>query len=178
MTLVPAHDRAYPRALGLYGFTALVILAIDQATKVAARHFLPGLTNPVVLIDQVIGLLYVENRGAAFGILQNQQIVFTLIALMVTAGALYYIVFGHYKSFLEVLALGCIVSGAIGNLIDRVAFGYVTDFISTLFINFPVFNVADIAICVGCALFIYSQFQSLGHQVHGGGDVLPLDEEA
>lgn len=157
MTLAPSHDHTYPRALMVFGFTALFLLGCDQVAKVAARHALVGLNDSIVLIPQVLGLSYVENRGAAFGMLQNQQIIFVAIALVVSAGALYYIVFGHYKSILEVAALACIVSGAIGNLIDRMVFGYVTDFIATLFMHFPVFNIADMAICVGCALFVCSQ---------------------
>lgn len=152
-----ATNHTYQRSLMVFGFTALFLLGCDQAAKVAARHVLVGLNDSIVLIPQVLGLSYVENRGAAFGMLQNQQIIFVAIALLVSAGALYYIIFGHSKSILEVAALACIVSGAIGNLIDRMVFGYVTDFIATLFMRFPVFNIADMAICVGCALFVCSQ---------------------
>ena len=75
-----------------------------------------------------------------------------------------YLAFDKFSNFVEVFALSLIVSGAIGNVIDRIFHGYVTDFFSFAFINFPVFNVADIAITIGAVLFVAAVLLSPSHK--------------
>lgn len=140
----------------------VLLLVTDQLTKVWALQVLkPGPAIP--LIKQVLELFYIENRGAAFGILQNKQYVFLFIAAaIVTAIIILYPRIPDEKKYiwLRICMIG-IVSGAIGNVIDRIYRGYVVDFIFFKLIDFPVFNVADIyvtgaAILLICSmLFIY-----------------------
>lgn len=125
-----------------------------------------------VLFEGVFELHYLENRGAAFGMLQNQKILFVIIAaimLIIIAYTLIKIPRTKHYYFLEFL-LVAVASGAVGNLIDRVRLGYVVDFFYFKLIDFPIFNVADIYVSVSCVLlailllFFYKDqdFQFLG----------------
>lgn len=132
-------------------FVALGVLA-DQWTKILAVSYLKN-QKPVILIDRVFQLCYLENRGAAFGLFQNQRIIFlvnTVIILMVII-----CLYGRLpqeKRFIPLRICGIFVcAGAIGNMIDRVRFGYVVDFLYFNLIDFPIFNVADIY--VTCSVF-------------------------
>lgn len=136
---------------------SVLLIVFDQWTKYWAKT---GLKDPIPLIRGVFELQYVENRGAAFGILQNKLwlfVIFTLIMLFVL-GVLYY----HTpleKDYAWIrFALLLILSGAIGNLIDRVCRRYVVDFLYFKLIDFPVFNVADSYVVVGCCLFVLLYF--------------------
>jgi signal peptidase II len=114
------------------------------------------------LINNVFHLTYVENRGAAFGILQNRQWFFILITFIVLAVVIFYIYNKKDKlnNFL-LIALAMIVGGAIGNLIDRMIRGFVVDFFDFTLINFAVFNIADCFVVVGTILLaIYIIFES------------------
>ena len=131
----------------VWGIVCSVFLVfLDQISKYAAVRYLRG-QEPFVLIDGVFELRYLENRGAAFGILQNKQIFFvciTLIALLLIA----YIYIKKIPTerrfvWLNLVAL-LFFSGAIGNLIDRLTQNYVVDFFCFRLIDFPIFNVADI----------------------------------
>lgn len=135
--------------------TALVVLLADQASKVAVRELLRSSgTNSIPLLDGWVRITHVENRGAAFGLLQNQTIFFVIVGIIVVAG----ILFGHrlvpaHRTTLA-LCLGLQLGGATGNLIDRIRNdGSVFDFIHLP--NFPVFNVADSAIVVGVAILAF-----------------------
>ena len=109
----------------------LGLILIDQLSKVWAFSALRG-TEGIVVIPNVFELSYLENRGAAFGILQDHQIFFVLITV----------------------AAAVIMAGACGNLIDRVFRGYVVDFFYFKWIDFPVFNVADIYVTVTMILLL------------------------
>ena len=130
---------------------------IDQLTKMLAYEKLYN-KESVSIIEDILELVYVENRGAAFGILQNQQILFyvlTIIVFIVILVYIYKINFTyHYIPFFIFLIF--IFSGAVGNFIDRVKNKYVIDFIYFKPIDFPVFNFADICITIGCILLIFS----------------------
>ncbi|HIQ98731.1 MAG TPA: signal peptidase II [Candidatus Scybalocola faecavium] len=133
----------------------ILLCALDQITKRLAVHFLMG-KSPVVLWDGVFELQYVENRGAAFGIFQNQQIIFYILTLVIAALLLwFYSKIPEERKYL-LLKIPVIVcfAGAIGNFIDRVAHGYVVDFFYFKLIDFPVFNVADIYITCSAVLFL------------------------
>lgn len=131
----------------------LVVLA-DQITKQLVRSSME-LYQTIPLIDRLLELTYIHNYGAAFSILQNKQaflIAFTGLAM--TAIAIYVARERKKLPGAEIAALGLIVGGGLGNLIDRVAQGYVVDFLNIHIL--PVFNVADMAVCAGSALLVYS----------------------
>ena len=125
---------------GLYYFVAALLVALDQITKYLARTLLMG-QGTIVLIPGFLGLEYVENTGMAFSALTGFTPLLTVVSLVLSlllAGAI-------WKKWMLTLVL----AGAVGNLIDRALFGYVTDMIKTLFMTFPVFNVADCCVVVG-----------------------------
>ena len=121
---------------------------LDQLTKWLAVTLLQG--NPSVpIIPGALQLTYLENPGAAFGMLQNNRWVFLIISTVGILGVLAYLLIKRPTSRLLCLALSFIVGGGIGNMIDRVLLGYVVDFIDFCLINFAIFNVADSFVCVG-----------------------------
>ena len=137
----------------------IVIVAavvIDQVTKVFASEFLAG-NPPFELIPGVFRFSYVENRGAAFGMLADNRWVFMIISVIAIAALMVYLWKFRPDSRFACLALSMIAGGGIGNMIDRVFLGYVVDFID--FCAFPklwmwVFNVADAFVCVGAGMLI------------------------
>jgi signal peptidase II len=164
--LVPAvgarpRPRGRPRTFPLRGllFLALAVLVVvvDQVTKRLAVQRLErtGVRSvPVPGAGDMLRFTYVENRGAAFGLLQDQTVFFVLVGLVVIG-----VIAASYRylprsGFRLHLALGLQLGGAVGNLIDRVRQGYVVDFVDFGYRSnwWPVFNVADSAICVGVAL--------------------------
>lgn len=134
-------------------------IALDQYTKMQAVNHLKGQASYSV-IKNVFSLEYLENRGAAFGLLQNQQIVFAVSAGLFLILALYcFVKLPKTKRYMPLFVLGTlIIAGAAGNMIDRVRLGYVVDFFYFELINFPVFNVADIYVTVSFAILIFFLF--------------------
>ena len=136
-------------------FTAAVVAA-DQYTKYLTLTNIP-LYADVPFIPGFLGFTYVRNYGAAFSSLQGQQWLFVLIFLALTVA----IFWEYFKSPMpfskfERWCIAAIYAGGLGNMIDRVRFGYVVDMIETLFMDFPVFNVADCFITCGCFAMIFS----------------------
>ena len=127
------------------GFLALALLSVDQFTKYLAQTHLKGQAD-IVWIPGVFELQYLENRGAAFGLLQNRQYFFVILcALFLCAAAIF--------------LAKALAAGAAGNGIDRVLNGYVTDFFYFSLIDFPIFNMADIYVTVGgFFMFLYVCF--------------------
>lgn len=143
---------------------ALLLIAGDQISKYYAILLLKD-QPPYSVVDGVFELHYLENNGAAFGILQGQKFFFLFIASIII-GMILYVLFKmpYQKKYIKLhLTLVLIASGAIGNLIDRVRFNYVVDFLYFSLINFPVFNVADIYVTVAAfflvilLLFVYKE---------------------
>ena len=142
----------------------LLLLLIDQLTKLWAVKILKPIGS-IPIIRNVLEIYYVENRGAAFGIMQNKQWFFLLITLAVLVGLIW--VSGRIpdeKHFIPLkVCLYFVGAGAVGNMIDRIFRKYVVDFIYFSLINFPVFNVADIYVTVaafllvGLILFFYQE---------------------
>lgn len=129
----------------IIGIIAVLLgVALDQYTKYLAISHLQD--NPISIIEGVFQLRYLENRGAAFGLLQNQQVFFLVVGCVTLFFIAYlYIRMPQTRHF--VLLRICMISvtaGAIGNMIDRVRFQYVVDFLYFELIDFPIFNVADI----------------------------------
>ena len=130
----------------------IVLVALDQGFKYLATKFLVDIV-PVTIIPNVIGMNYVHNYGAGFSILSGKTdflIYFTAIALIAIA---FCIVTKKFETPKEELYFVLILAGGVGNLIDRVLNGYVVDYLEFLFMEFPVFNFADILICVGVGLY-------------------------
>ena len=129
----------------------VVLVYLDQITKSLAVTCLKD-KPAFVLINYVFELHYLENRGAAFGMLQNQKILFVAIASIMLTVIVYMLIKiprnKHYFALEFLLVL--VASGAVGNLIDRISLGYVVDFFYFKLIDFPIFNVADIYVSVSC----------------------------
>ena len=125
-------------------------LFLDQFTKYLSIVKLKG-QNAFVLIDGVLELQYLENRGSAFGMFQNQKIFLVVVSclFMVMLTVILLRLPNQKKYVILHIALTSIVAGGIGNLIDRLRFDYVVDFISFILINYPICNVADIFVVVG-----------------------------
>lgn len=138
--------------LGCAGTLAAAFLLADQLTKLAVRDAVAKGFSSTDLIPGVLGLRYVENIGASFSIGEGLSPLFALFAVAVVCGIVTYLARAPIVSRLEVIGLGMVAGGAIGNAIDRVTMGFVTDFIATLFVDFPVFNVGDIGITCGVAI--------------------------
>ena len=143
----------------LYELIIVLLIGIDQASKMWALNSLKEIGS-IPIIEDVFHLTYVENRGAAFGMLQNNQSIFIIVALTASVFGLYYL---HTKkvNFLGKASIILIIAGAIGNLIDRVRIGFVVDYFDFKFIWEYVFNIADIFVVVGtimlCAYIIFFQ---------------------
>src|SRR5438477_10863099 len=154
MAAVEAPRRVAAGRLAVFALITLLVLLADQVTKSLAReHLHQGGARSVALIGEYIRLTYVENRGAAFGLLQNQTAFFVLVGVVVIAVISVSFRYMTNPSLLLIACLGLQMGGAIGNLIDRIRSGYVVDFIDLTF--WPVFNLADSAIVVGVVLLAY-----------------------
>lgn len=134
----------------------LLLVVLDQFTKVLALQNLKG-QEPITIIPDVFQLLYVENRGAAFGILQNKQWVFQIITAIVLAALIWALPrMSRERHFLPLRLCLCFIgAGAVGNMIDRIFRGYVVDFFYFKLIDFPVFNVADIYVTTSAIVLIF-----------------------
>ena len=135
-----------------YGWIAALALVLDQLTKLWAR----GLGDArLVLIPGVVGLRYAENTGMAFSLLSGRPwLLGVLSAALIARGAL---ALRHYRlGALPSVAAMLMLGGAAGNMLDRLLRGYVVDMVETLFINFPIFNLADACLTVGCVLMAWS----------------------
>jgi signal peptidase II len=135
---------------------ALVIVALDQWTKWLVRSNIPAgqswLPDSLLWLSPYARIVHWYNRGAAFGMFQQGNMVFTVLAFVVVAAILYYYPQISRADWPLRLAMSMQLGGAVGNLIDRLAIGHVTDFISVG--TFPVFNVADSSITVGCFVLL------------------------
>lgn len=132
-------------------------IIVDQITKLlAVKYLLPVGSVPLIKFGdvEVLNLTYVENTGAAFGMLKNAPWVFNTVSSVAIVIMLAYLFLGHAESMLSGVALSMMVSGGIGNMIDRLSLHYVVDFIDFRLINFAVFNGADSFVCVGAGLLI------------------------
>lgn len=135
----------------------LFVIAADQISKVMAVIYLMN-KKPIVIWDNLLELHFVKNYGAAFGILQNQRWFFIVVTTLVLIGMSGYMI-KNRKTITKVaeVAIGFLIGGAVGNLIDRIRLGYVVDFIKVdlgRLYDFPVFNIADIFIVIGTGLLI------------------------
>jgi signal peptidase II len=140
---------------GIFTIAALII-ALDQWTKWLVRTNIPAqqswLPDSLLWLSPYARIVHWYNRGAAFGIFQEGSMVFTVLAFIVSAAIIYYYPQVASTDWPLRLAMSMQLGGALGNLIDRLTIGHVTDFISVG--TFPVFNIADASISVGCVVLL------------------------
>lgn len=136
----------------------VLLTSIDQFTKQLASHFLQD--GSIEIIPGVLELRYLENKGAAWGILQNQTWFLVVVTLIVLGVIVYFFCrlpdMKHF--FLLRLCLVMLASGALGNFLDRITNHYVIDFIYFSLINFPIFNFADCLVCISAAMLLFCLF--------------------
>ncbi len=139
----------------VYILGVIILVALDQLTKWLAVTRLKPI-HDIPLIDGIFHLTYVENKGAAFGLLQGKHLFFIFITIIVVVGvSIYYYQLPKERKYHWMrFSLTLLVAGAIGNLIDRVRLQYVIDFLYFKLIDFPVFNVADICVVVGVSILM------------------------
>ena len=138
-----------------------VLILLDQLTKSWAAGSLQG-HEDIILIRGALQLRYIENRGAAFGILKDSRLFFIILTIIfvVVITAFYAHYYKKHAGIALVLLYSFLTAGAVGNFIDRLVHGFVVDFIYFSLIDFPVFNVADIYITCSCVLIIIYVFVS------------------
>lgn len=137
----------------LWCVTAAVLIIIDQLTKYLIVNNL-ALYESVRIIPKLFNFTYVQNTGAAFSILEEHTWILSAVSVAFCVGLLIFMFFKKPESKFLRLCLVMIFAGAFGNAIDRLFLGYVVDFIETAFMDFPVFNFADILITSGAVLLI------------------------
>ena len=156
--ILETDNKKIKHIFALAGF--IILLALDRFTKHLALNGLKD-TGGIDIVPGVLRLEYLENTGAAFGVMQGMQSVLLVVTVIVLLGILYiYIKIPNDKKYLLLRIIAVfIVAGAIGNMIDRFLYNYVVDFIYFSLIDFPIFNVADcyITLSVLC-LFILILF--------------------
>lgn len=156
---------------------AVTLYALDRITKAFVANTLMVTGEHIGVLPGIVSFRFVANTGAAFSLGEGMGIAFALLAAVVVLAIAVYLIRTPQVSRIEVLGLGLVAGGAVGNALDRVLLGYVIDFIATDFIDFPVFNVADIGICVGVVLaFIGFMFLSPAAKVDATAELNARDE--
>ena len=154
-----ARPARRPNRIVLLPAVAAVVLAADQLSKHWVQaHFLYACDQGQTLVANWLSLSYTCNRGAAFGVLANETLLFVLIALVVIGVIVAYFRYLPANRPWLRISLGLQLGGASGNLVDRLHQGFVTDFIAVK--SLPVFNIADASIVVGVAILAYYLFAS------------------
>lgn len=139
----------------IYLIGALVIFGADRLSKMWVISN-AELGEVFARFGKAFSFMYVQNRGAAFSMLSGRLGLLSIISILFCIGVVVYWFVKKPKDRLLCSALAMMAAGALGNAVDRVMYGYVVDFIKTEFIDFPVFNIADIAITLGAALIVIS----------------------
>lgn len=137
----------------VFGFIFCLLLFIDIVTKVIASQ----ITKPIVIIPDFFKLVYLENKGAAWGIGQSNTVLFAIISIIFILSVIIFLCFFEVKDKIIFYSIAAVFAGAVGNCFDRIFNGYVVDFFDfhILGYDFPVFNIADVCIVVGmiCVMF-------------------------
>ena len=136
----------------MFWLIVILVLIADRITKELAGGIPAG---GIALIPGVIGLKYAENVGVAFSMLSGYPRVLGVLSLVLIAGGYIWLRKKEFATF-PLVALALMAGGAAGNMLDRLIRGFVPDMIETLFMNFPVFNIADSCLTIGCALVMIS----------------------
>ncbi len=154
-------NKQFVKRVSLAGFTAVWLIFLDQITKYFAIHNLKG-KGEVKVLGDILCLRYLENTGAAFSMFNNTAAFMTVVSILTVIVSLLFI-YGYVKLVnkdefkIERIAIIFLFAGAVGNLIDRVMYQYVVDFIYVKIIDFPTFNVADCYITCSVIYIIIRQ---------------------
>ena len=154
-----------------YAVLAAALVALDQLVKYLVSHNIP-LGGHVPLLPHLVELTYFQNTGAAFSMLEEHTWLLTLISALVAVVIVAVMAKKVVRHRFGLVCLSVVLAGAVGNLIDRLFLGFVTDMFQTTFISFAVFNVADICVVLGgiafCVyfLFFYDKLEK-GETPHG-----------
>ncbi|MBE6865811.1 MAG: signal peptidase II [Ruminococcaceae bacterium] len=132
-------------------FTAVLII-IDRISKIMAAKYLVG-KGTVVIIPNLLGLQYLENTGMAFSMLSGKTIFLAVVTSLALAVMAYFLFVKRIGQPFERFCFILIFAGGVGNLIDRIFQGYVIDYFEFLFMDFAIFNVADVYVCIGVGLY-------------------------
>ena len=143
---------------GIVAVIVLLLIGLDQLVKSYIVQQIP-LGEVRSWIPNFVSLTYLQNRGAAFSMLQDQQWLFAIITLVVMVGAIWYLHQHMEDSLWMVLGLTLIIAGGFGNFIDRVSQGFVVDMFHLDFINFAIFNVADSYLTVGVIILLIAMLK-------------------
>ena len=141
----------------IYLILIIALIVIDQVTKLLTINYLLPV-NSVEIIKNILSFTYVENRGAAFGIMQNSRIFFLIFTVILIGAIIIYTIKTKPQNKLYLVSTSLIIAGGMGNFIDRLFRGYVVDMIEVTFIEYPVFNFADICVVIGAILFCIYMF--------------------
>ena len=157
--------------LGPYFLLIAALVGLDQLVKWLVRTCIP-LGGAVDLLPHILDLTYVRNTGAAFSIFSSHTWALALLSAVASVVLTALLVRTKSAPFLWKFSLSLIITGAVGNLIDRAFLGFVTDMFRTLFMDFAIFNVADICITVGgvlCAVYVlfFTEKKPEGETEHG-----------
>ena len=138
----------------MYILIGLAVLVLDFVTKILVNTNME-IGERIGIIDGVFSLTYIRNKGMAWGLLQNQRWIFITGTVIIVALMLIYIIKNKNVHFTGKLGVTLSVAGAFGNLIDRLFYKEgVIDFLNAEFIDFPIFNVADISVCIGMGILV------------------------
>ncbi len=143
----------------LYQFiTVIAVFVLDRLTKISVKSTL-GIYESKPVLNDILSLEYVLNEGAAFSMLEGKTVILIAVPVIASAIMIYLLAAKKIRSRIGSWGLALILGGALGNLYDRAFMGAVVDMFKLEFIDFPVFNVADIAVTVGAVLFfVYMLF--------------------
>jgi len=170
----------------MYIWIAIILLTIllDQLTKYLTVLYLQPI-DTLPIIKDVLHLTYVENPGAAFGMMKDARWLFMTVSTVAIIGLLVYLFVKKSHNKLENTALCFIIGGGIGNMIDRITLEYVVDMIDFRLINFAVFNVADSFVCVGAGMLMLYLIMEAVKEAKAqkaalveGEETSPMDAEA
>ncbi len=137
---------------------AVIIIALDQIVKNWAAETL--VNGDIAIIKNVLYLKYAENTGVAFSMFSDNRWILVGVTSIMLAVVLAFFLSGKAEGKLELFSLSLLLAGGVGNLIDRISLGYVIDYIDVRIINFAIFNIADICICVGAFLLCVAVYFS------------------
>ena len=143
---------------GIVAGVIAILIVLDQLVKSYVVQNI-ALGEVKTWIPNLVSLTYLQNRGAAFSIVQDQQLLFAVITLVVVVGAIWYLHKHMEDSLWMVLGLTLIIAGGLGNFIDRISQGFVVDMFHLDFVNFAIFNVADSYLTVGVVVLLIAMLK-------------------
>lgn len=140
-------------------YVGVILLLADRITKLMVQSWLSG-KKAVIVIPGVLNFNYSQNTGVAFSLFSDRPQILALVTAALSIGVIIYIFTHSDLSSITRTGLWLLAAGGLGNVIDRVIYGYVIDFIDPVFINFAIFNIADIGICLGAIIAAIGLFIS------------------